>query len=95
MSSRPWQSILVAVADPARRGQPAIRKAARLAAASRARVTLFHAFAAPQYGASIRFYRVNTGASCLRGLKLANSLLHGRAYPVVTEESRRIYLRSH
>jgi len=47
MSSRPWQSILVAVADPARRGQPAIRKAARLAAASRARVTLFHAFAAP------------------------------------------------
>jgi universal stress protein E len=47
MSSRPWRSILVAVRDPAERRQVAIGKAARLAAASGARITLFHAFATP------------------------------------------------
>lgn len=47
MSSRPWKSILVAVADPAARRQLAVRKAARLAAASGARLTLFHAFSQP------------------------------------------------
>jgi universal stress protein E len=47
MSSSSWQSILVAVRDPGQRKQLAIRKAAGLAAASGARVTLFHAFSAP------------------------------------------------
>ena len=47
MSSSPWQSILVAVRDPGRRKQMAIRKAARIAAASGARITLFHAFSTP------------------------------------------------
>ncbi len=44
MSTGPWHSILVAVRDPGEPGQIAIRKAARLATASGARVTLFHAF---------------------------------------------------
>lgn len=47
MSSRPWKSILTAVADPTARQQLAVRKAALLAAASGARVTLFHAFSQP------------------------------------------------
>jgi universal stress protein E len=47
MSSSSWQSILVAVRDPGLRKQVAIRKAARLAAASGARITLFHAFSTP------------------------------------------------
>ena len=47
MSSSFWQSILVAVRDPGGRKQLAIRKAARMAASSGARITLFHAFSAP------------------------------------------------
>jgi universal stress protein E len=41
--------ILVAVKDPAARTQPAVRKAAQLAAASGARLELFHAIATPIY----------------------------------------------
>lgn len=47
MPSKGWKSILVAVADPAARRQLAVRKAAQLAAASGARLTLFHAFSQP------------------------------------------------
>jgi len=47
MSSSSWKSILVAVRDPAARGQIAIRKAARIAMRSGSRITLFHAFAMP------------------------------------------------
>lgn len=47
MAQRSWQSILVAVRDPAQRQQPGIRKAAHLAASTGARLTLFHAFATP------------------------------------------------
>jgi universal stress protein E len=47
MVQKAWKSILVAVRDPARRDQPGIRKAARLATATGARLTLFHAFATP------------------------------------------------
>lgn len=47
MSMQPWQSILVAVRDPAQRPQLALHRAARLAAASGARLTLFHAFSTP------------------------------------------------
>lgn len=42
-----WQSIVVAVRDPASRRQIAVQKAARIAARSGARLTLFHAFASP------------------------------------------------
>lgn len=41
------RSILVAIRDPGQRRQLAIRKAARLAADSGARLTLFHAFSMP------------------------------------------------
>ncbi len=47
MPSGAWKSILVAVRDPGQRRQLAIRRAERLAGASRARVTLFHAFSLP------------------------------------------------
>jgi universal stress protein E len=47
MSSRSWKSILVAVRDPVGRKQIAIRKAARIAACTGAKITLFHAFSAP------------------------------------------------
>jgi universal stress protein E len=47
MPTNRWKSILVAVADPAARQQLAVRKAARLATASGARLTLFHAFSQP------------------------------------------------
>jgi universal stress protein E len=42
-----WQTILVAVRDPAARGQMALHAGARLAAASRARLSLFNAFSMP------------------------------------------------
>ncbi len=41
--------ILVAIKSPAARAQPALRKAAQIAAASGARLTLFHAITAPVY----------------------------------------------
>ena len=47
MPSRSWKSILVAVRDPGARKQIAIRKAARIATFSGARITLFHAFSTP------------------------------------------------
>lgn len=47
MPTKPWKAILVAVRDPGARKQIAIRKAARIAASSGARITLFHAFSAP------------------------------------------------
>ncbi|WKZ11652.1 MAG: universal stress protein [Gammaproteobacteria bacterium] len=47
MAPVPWKSLLVAVRDPAGHRQLAVRTAARLAAASRARITLFHAFSVP------------------------------------------------
>ena len=47
MPTQSWKAILVAVRDPGARKQIAIRKAARIAAASGARITLFHAFSAP------------------------------------------------
>ena len=47
MPSDTWRSILVAVRDPDLRKQVAIRKAARIAAASGARIMLFHAFSVP------------------------------------------------
>ncbi len=47
MPTRSWKAILVAVREPGARKQIAIRKAARMAAASGARITLFHAFSAP------------------------------------------------
>lgn len=47
MPPRPWKSILVAIADPDARRQMALNKAARLAKASGARLTLFHAFSQP------------------------------------------------
>jgi universal stress protein E len=47
MRPRKAQTILVAVRDPAARQQAAIRKASRMAAASGARLTLFHSFATP------------------------------------------------
>ncbi|HEY6598887.1 MAG TPA: universal stress protein [Pseudomonadales bacterium] len=47
MSSTSFKSILVAVRDPNARTQHAIRKAAAIATATGARVTLFHAFSAP------------------------------------------------
>ena len=47
MPSTSWKSILVAVRDPVARKQTAIRKAARIATSTGARVTLFHAFSAP------------------------------------------------
>lgn len=47
MPTQSWKSILVAVRDPVARKQIAIRKAARIAEACGARITLFHAFSAP------------------------------------------------
>ncbi len=47
MPTKPWKAILVAVRDPGARKQIAIRKAARIAASSGARITLFHAFSVP------------------------------------------------
>ena len=47
MPSKSWKAILVAVGDPSLRKQTAIRKAARIAEATGARLTLFHAFSAP------------------------------------------------
>jgi universal stress protein E len=47
MSSASFKSILVAVRDPDARTQHAIRKAAGIAAATGARVTLLHAFSTP------------------------------------------------
>ena len=47
MSSTSFKSILVAVRDPDARTQHAIRKAAGIAAATGARITLFHAFSTP------------------------------------------------
>jgi len=47
MPTQSWKAILVAVREPGARKQIAIRKAARLAASTGARVTLFHAFSAP------------------------------------------------
>ncbi len=47
MPSKSWKSILVAVRDPVARKQTAIRKAARIAALTGARITLFHTFSAP------------------------------------------------
>lgn len=42
-----WRSILVAVRDPGARRQAAVGKAAHIAAAHGARLTLFHAFSTP------------------------------------------------
>lgn len=47
MPRNPWRHILVAVRDPARREQIAVRKAAALAARCGARLTLFHAYSMP------------------------------------------------
>jgi universal stress protein E len=47
MSSKSFKSILVAVRDPDARNQIAVRKAAAIAAATGARITLFHAFSTP------------------------------------------------
>jgi universal stress protein E len=47
MASTSFKSILVAVRDPAARTQHAIRKAAGIAAATGARITLLHAFSTP------------------------------------------------
>ncbi len=47
MPSRSWKSILVAVRDPGMRKQTALRKAATIAVATGAQVTLFHAFSTP------------------------------------------------
>ena len=47
MPTKPWSSILVAVRDPGARKQIAVRKAARIAAATGAELTLFHAFSTP------------------------------------------------
>jgi hypothetical protein len=47
MPAESWKAIVVAVRDPAARKQTAIRKAARIAASTGARITLFHAFSAP------------------------------------------------
>ena len=47
MKPAAWRSILVAISDPARRSQPALRKAAAVAARCGARVTLFNAFMFP------------------------------------------------
>ena len=46
-TTKPWSSILVAVRDPGARKQIAVRKAARIAAATGAELTLFHAFSTP------------------------------------------------
>ncbi len=51
-AEKPWAKILVAVRDPGERKQIAIRKAARIASASGAAITLFHAFSRPQRSAS-------------------------------------------
>jgi universal stress protein E len=47
MASTAFKSILVAVRDPDARTQHAMRKAAAIAAATGARITLFHAFSTP------------------------------------------------
>ncbi len=47
MSTQSWNAIVVAVRDPGARKQTAIRKAARIAAQTGARLTLLHAFSAP------------------------------------------------
>ena len=47
MPTESWKAIVVAVRDPGARKQTAIRKAARIAASTGARITLFHAFSAP------------------------------------------------
>jgi universal stress protein E len=47
MTGANWQSIVVALRDPAARKQVALRKAVRIAKHTGARLTLFHAFARP------------------------------------------------
>ena len=47
MPTQSWKTILVAVRDPGARKQIAVRKAARMAEAAGAQITLFHAFSAP------------------------------------------------
>ena len=44
---KPWQHLVVAVADPFLRQQMAIKKAAAIATRCNARITLFHAFSLP------------------------------------------------
>jgi universal stress protein E len=46
-TSTAWKSIVVAVRDPSARKQLAVQKAARIAARSGAKLTLFHAFSTP------------------------------------------------
>jgi universal stress protein E len=47
MTATHWQSIVVAVRDPAARKQMALKKAVRIAKRTRAKLTLFHAFSRP------------------------------------------------
>ncbi len=47
MTATNWQSIVVALREPSARKQVALRKAARIAKHTGARLTLFHAFARP------------------------------------------------
>jgi universal stress protein E len=48
VKAQAWQSLLVVIADPFARTQPALRKAAEIARRSGARLTLFNAFMVPQ-----------------------------------------------